>query len=133
MKDFENGVRKTDPTLFEKDALIKRFKHDINILKRKEPDENGIMYPYFITEYSLTKNNKPIVDLSDENNDQFWESISSEDPLFQYENEKEYQENIDTYIDKINETIEEEIEPLNKNTIFDECTKCKEVKCIYRI
>ena len=129
-KDFENGVRLPDPKLFEKDKLIKRFAHDINILKRREPDENGIMYPYYITNYTLTKSNKPIVDLSDENNDKFWESISKEDSLFQYENEKEYQENIDTYIENVNEENADEIVPLNKDNIFEECTKCKEVKCI---
>jgi hypothetical protein len=65
-KDYTNGVRKTDPEYNKKDLIIKKFTHDVNILKRRVPDSVGIMYPYYVKNYSIHKNNKLVVDLCDD-------------------------------------------------------------------
>jgi hypothetical protein len=44
-RDFKNGVRIPDPV---EEVTKKEFNPEINLLKRRAPDENGIMRPYYI-------------------------------------------------------------------------------------
>jgi hypothetical protein len=128
-KDFTNGVRKTDPEYDEKDLQTKRFTHDVNILKRREPDEAGIMYPYYVTDYAIPKNKKLVVDLSDDYNAEFWERMTREDTLIMYDTEKDYQEVPDVRIEYVNATEEPDV-PLDKTKVFETCTHCRTMKAL---
>jgi hypothetical protein len=128
-KDFVNGVRKTDPKHNKDDLLTKRFTHDVNILKRKGPDEAGIMYPYYVTNYSIPKNKKLVVDLCDGYDEEFWERIIREDTLIIYDKEKEYPEEVDEDIEYLIARAEPEV-PLDKTKIYETCTHCKTMKPI---
>ena len=119
-KDFASGVRKTDPDLNEHDLLTKRFTHDVNILKRQEPDEAGIMYPYYVTEYAIPKNKKLVVDLSDDYNSELWEKITCDN-----DKEKDYREVFDGDIEYITEQPEV---PLDKTKVYGTCTRCGTMK-----
>jgi len=97
------------------------------------------MYPYFISNLELTKNNKEIlVELTDEYNKEFIDRMERLKNDVQYNDENEYQEELDGDLRialGISEDEEEEEESKfriqdEKETTFQECTKCKVVKSL---
>jgi hypothetical protein len=124
-RDFKKGVRIPDP---ENDIDKKEFNPEINILKRREPDIDGIMRPYYIS------NPGAVVELTDDSItiddcdvDEI-ESSCDDSEAIDIEREREQNDNTDDEDDDLlpsdDDDDDEDIH------IFTKCYKCKEVKSI---
>jgi hypothetical protein len=134
-RDFKKGIRIPDK---EKEMIKKEFNQEINLLKRRKPDENGVMWPYYIT------NPSKIVPLTDCEEDQYGEceldifddeSVTeddSDDDVVWNDIEREQCSQQDTSWSIPSGLENNEASELlpDPSVIFVKCYKCKEVKCL---
>jgi hypothetical protein len=146
-RNLGKGVRKPEEPEDEEDKenrlAIKKFDPNFNILKRRPADENGIMYPYYISENGIMTKQKPWVELTDNYNENLWNEYGFACSLFDKEVELKSPNEVRTEFGVakegviITEVVEEELplieeikEDINitRQCEFKQCTKCQEVK-----